>query len=201
MSMRTRVDVMVDIETLSMGNYGSLLQLSAVSFDIYTGRIETEFNMYVDVSTDENLNVSGDTLLWWFDSERIETLKTILENGNRGNSEIKVLTDFMYWLKSLKDKYENLYVWGNGILDDNRYLKAKFDSYQLGTIADYDKHRDLRTLMDTLVLTKGISPKRVYSEVNKELRANKNWYNFHNALDDAKYQVLVLKKILDLMKY
>ena len=143
---KKRIDIMVDIETLGKEGNSPVIQVAAAAFDIHTGEILKEFNRCCDISYNKNLIVDGSTLKWWLETDS-ELLKTILARGSVDGTEQYVIEMFHRWITNLQEDYE-VYLWGNGILFDNRIIKEKFEAFGLQYPIFYRNDRDLRTIVD-----------------------------------------------------
>lgn len=60
-------DIMVDLESMGVGNNPALIQIAAVQFDINTGEIGNIFDMKIDLqsSLDAGLEISAGTVKFW----------------------------------------------------------------------------------------------------------------------------------------
>lgn len=179
--MTDRVDVMVDIESMDMnGEDGTIIQLSAVKFDLMSGNIRSEFNMYVDIDKQEMV-AGSNSIRWWLETpQKVGVLKEILRKGK--TSEKEVIQQFNNWLVNDGKSKDNVYLWGNGILDDNRVLRNKFSKYNLKSNINYNNHRDVRTLVDIVSEKTGMSQYNIFGESMDSKKVS------HNALNDAKFQ-------------
>ena len=174
---KTRIDIMCDIETLGKDGDTAIFQISAAAFDIKTGSIICTFNEICDIGGGKIL-VDGDTLKWWLNTDK-ELLAKLL---NQGNCSEKWMVEYFHsWIENLQKKYD-VYFWGNGILFDNRIIKAKMESYNLKYPIFYRNDRDLRTLVDIVTTKYGI-------DVNKECQVENT--EKHNAMHDVEHQIRV----------
>lgn len=152
-----RVDIMVDLETLGTHANSTIIQISAIAFDIKTGEHYYKFNKIADISKNEDfeMNVSGDTIKWWLTTNK-ELLAKLINEGEMSSAEL--VEDFGRWLSVVKS-LGDLYLWGNGILFDNKMLQ-----YQLGEDLypiKYKNDRDLRTLVDLACTKLGLTEKEL----------------------------------------
>lgn len=176
-----RLDVMVDIESLSMETGGTLLQICAKKFNLHTGEEYSTFNMYIDISQ-EDVVAKGETLKWWVeDKDRLKVFTEIIRKGKY--SEEHVVKEFHKWL-TLEGK--EVHLWGNGILDDNRVLNDKFNKYNLPLPVKYNNHRDVRTLVDVACAKERIS---MYDFIGKNMIKGAKSNQLHNALTDVNFQI------------
>ena len=146
-----RINIMVDLETLSTEENPTVFQIAACSFDIETGEILSFFEKTADISCSSQLNVSGSTLKWWLNTNK-ELLADLVNKGN--GSEEDMFKAFHSWLYTLVPQvptdngFKNIYLWGNGILFDNRIIQQKFKSFGLCHPILYRNDRDVRTIVD-----------------------------------------------------
>lgn len=189
-SREPRVDIMVDIESLGMQlDDGTVLQVCAAQFDIHTGDVLKIFNMYVDIKQTP-LNVSSASLEFWVKHPNHTTLlRKILESGNY--SEQEVLQRFSDWLSARKAQdAQDIYLWGNGILDDNRVLKQKFEKYGIQNPIRYSHHRDVRTFVEASTYFNDRRLNQIYNDARRVHDVT------HNAIDDVKHQIALIHSCL-----
>lgn len=178
---------MVDIETLSTENNALVLSIGAVHFNI-----EDEDNYdTLDNSVRENLNIqlplsfqyevlkrhmSLSTVGWWLGqnkaaqlplSEHITEASKVLPH----NDEAKLRGALNKFAAFVKDTN----MWGNGATFDNVIIRSLFSEMgMLHQLPPFYTDKDLRTLQ---YLGGGVKP-----NIDRGVA--------HDALDDAKYQVL-----------
>lgn len=101
---------MVDLETLGTHVDSTIIQISAIAFDINTGVHRYVFNKIADISKNEDyeMNVDGSTLKWWLTTNK-ELLARSIEKGEMSSSEL--VKDFGNWLSVIKSMGD-LYLWG-----------------------------------------------------------------------------------------
>lgn len=177
--MNKRVDVMVDIETLGTKSESTIFQIAAIAFDINTGEHYSTFNKLVDIAKNETMTVDGDTIKWWLNTNKV--LLTSLLNSGTGSSE-STLIDFHDWLVNLTETKEDLYLWGNGILFDNKMIQTQLQKINLDYPIHYKNDRDVRTILELAAFKTGKSEQEI-----KALYANGK--DEHDALNDVEYQI------------
>ena len=172
---------MVDIETLGTKVDSTIIQISAVSFDIKDGRILETFNEIADISKNENeLKVTGSTLQWWSNTNK-ELLAELLNCGQFSSED--VLRHFHAWLKNEVDSVKYAYLWGNGILFDNNMIRHQFENLGLDYPIFFRNDRDVRTILELAAHKLGKHEKELREEIyDKELVA-------HDAFNDVINQV------------
>lgn len=179
-----RIDVMVDIETLGRGKENPILQIGAIAFDIETGKHLLSFQRYAKLSNSEVIN--GETLAWWLKTDK-ELLAELVSKGTKGEEE--VMKDFLTWIEGLPFWTESptlskkdIYLWGNGILFDNKIIQGKCELYNLEYPIHYRNDRDVRTLVELYQTKTGGN----YEAIKKSFHDN---YKEHDALEDCKSQI------------
>jgi hypothetical protein len=181
---------MVDIETLGTGSDATIFQISAIAFDIKTGEYISTFNRIADIEKNLYLKVDGSTLKWWLNTNK-ELLSELLNKG-KGSSE-ELLNDFYEWLISKSEDNKNIYLWGNGILFDNKMIQHQLEDEGLDYPIYYRNDRDVRTLVDLAGEKLGISEKELKSMYDDEALIK------HDAFDDVKYQINLVVSCYDLL--
>lgn len=181
-----RVDVMLDIETLGKGLNPPILQVSAVVFNLETGEIldSNRFDQCIDITS--CTNIEGDTLAWWLNTNK-ELLGSLVNTGKDSRlSEAQVIENFCAWLNSLKiDDTTVVYLWGNGVLFDNRIIEAKIAQYNLTKQypIKYYNNLDVRTILELGAIKLGVTSQLAFKKTIE------NTGTAHNALDDVYYQI------------
>ncbi len=77
-------------------------------------------------------------------------------------------------------KKSNIYLWGNGILADNTWIKGANEALNIPEYLPYTNHRDVRTLLELATMKNNITK----SIITKQIQSDGN---HHNALSDAKW--------------
>lgn len=175
-----RIDVMTDIETLGTKSDSTIFQISAIAFNIETGETISVFNKIADISKNEEMTVDGSTIKWWLNTNK-ELLTDLLNKGEGSSKEM--LIDFQKWINSLMTSQSDVYLWGNGILFDNKMLQHQLTLIGLDYPIFYRNDRDVRTIVDLAGKKLNLSEK----ELKKQFEDNS--LTHHDALDDVKYQV------------
>lgn len=180
-----RIDIMLDIETLGKGDDATVFQISAIAFNLFTGQYLDEipyFNEVADIEKNNILNVDGSTLKWWLRTDK-QLLTELLHKGEKSTNEI--LVDFYEWLLDRIKDYgkENVYLWGYGILFDNRIIKSHLESLGFKYPVLHRNNRDVHTILELASHVTGISEKEIKEKIKDESLVK------HNAIDDVKRQV------------
>jgi hypothetical protein len=175
-----RIDVMVDIETLGTNKDSTIFQIAAATFDVETGEIFEVYEQVADIEKNKTVNVTGSTLKWWLKTNK-ELLQEILNKGTEASGVI--LIDFHGWLHKLKLKYQEVCLWGNGILFDNALIQEQLNAMGFDYPIYYKNDRDVRTIVDLATKKLGITEQELKEKFSDTSLVE------HNALDDVKYQI------------
>lgn len=176
-----RLDIMTDIETLGTNSDSTIIQISAIAFDINTGKHILSFNQIADIELNERpIKVTGGTIKWWLKTN--QDLFTSLVTSGIHSSE-QVLRSFHKWLWDIQNQLGDVYLWGNGILFDNKMIQHQLESIGLNYPIYYKNDRDVRTIVELASKKMGISEGELKDKFKDESLIE------HNALDDVKYQI------------
>jgi len=177
----SRVDVMVDIETLGTGADSTIFQIAAMAFDIRTGKPLSFFDEVADIEKNSRpLKVDGSTLKWWLNTDK-ELLTDLLNKGDMSSEEL--LHSFYVWLNNLTEDIKDVYLWGNGIIFDNKMIQHQLIELGLDYPIHYKNDRDVRTLLELASIKTGLSEREIKDRFEDEdLRE-------HNAMDDVIYHI------------
>jgi hypothetical protein len=177
-----RIDIMVDLETLGTETDSTIIQIAAIAFDMETKEEKETFNEIADISKNPEVRITADTLKWWLRTDK-ELFTKMLHSGN--NSSYFILSQFYNWLDKLVKKYgqKNVYLWGNGILFDNKMIQMQMKNNYMEYPIFYRNDRDVRTLVDIYCKQQDIP--------EEDLKGSFNDINLtkHDALDDVRYQI------------
>lgn len=157
------IDIVPDIETLSIKNTAAILSIGAVAINM-SGEIIGQF--YINIDPDEyvihkQFAIDEDTKAFWARPENAEAKKT-LECDLHGLQH--ALTKFYSWIKDVG----GVRIWGNGAEFDNAILHHAFDQFNIEWPFKYYDSRCLRTLCKAL-----------------NIKIDRSKGTHHNALDDA----------------
>lgn len=189
------VDVMLDLESMGVGNNPALIQVAAVAFNSETGEELSKFDEKIDLksSIDAGLTISAGTVKFWMTNETVNQVTRDIvmsetgDHGGEGQHINVVLLKFSEWYKSLPEKH-NLElggVWGYGSASDNVWLRSAYSATQLPTPFIYRDDMCLRTLK-TIATRKGYKTSFKFEG------------NQHDGLDDCRYQI---KDLIEIKKY
>lgn len=188
MAKKERIDVMVDLETLGTDFNAVIFQIASAAFDIETGNIVEDFNEFADISklTDDDGIINGGTLKWWLDTNK-ELLAELLNKKNAYTPR-GLLVTYHRWLDELTLEYDEVYLWGNGILFDNAIIRHKFENYGWKYPIFYRNDRDVRTIFELAQIKTGETAKEMYGRIyDKERMA-------HDAMNDVKNQIALVSE-------
>jgi hypothetical protein len=176
-----RIDIMTDIETLGTDADSTIFQISAIAFNIETGEQIQEFNQIADISKNENeIKVTGSTLQWWLQTNK-ELFNSLLNGGEYSSEE--VLRNFHDWISQFENEENSIYLWGNGILFDNKMIKHQMESIGLIYPISYKNDRDVRTLLELASIKSNLTEREIKDFYSDETELE------HNAIDDVKFQI------------
>lgn len=169
-----RLEVMVDIETLSTANDAVILSIGACKFDPMSGYIAERFHVGIDLESSLAFGrkISAGTLMWWLDPARDEARAAWLSLTKLDLAT--ALDGFAMWFGT-----ESKPVWGNGSTFDNVILKDAYAAVGLTAPWHFRHDRDYRTI-------KALRP-----QFDIPFHGVK-----HDALDDAVHQARILSSIL-----
>lgn len=176
----SRIDVMLDIETLGTGSNATIFQIAAIAFNIETGEHYSKFNMIADISKNKKLNVDGSTLKWWLNTNK-QLLTDLLNKGEKSSEDL--LINFNCWLMSLSSDVRDIYLWGNGILFDNKMIQQQLINIGQPYPIFYKNDRDVRTIVDLAGKKLGITEEELKDKFKDDNLVH------HDAFDDVKYQI------------
>jgi len=165
--------IMLDIETLSTNSNGVVTTISAVQFDLETGKIGAEFDiaLKIDQQVKQGAIVDIDTAVWWF-SQDIKAITAMLRLKKQ-DVEFALIA-FNNWISSLGIPVNDIKLWGNGVSFDNVMIRNLYKRHNIAFIAPYWCDNDVRTLV-----TLGNIDTR-----NFEFNGIK-----HYGIDDCKHQI------------
>lgn len=185
-----RIDVMVDIETLGTSSNSTIIQIAAIAFDMYTGLFVDTFNEITDIEKEGFMTVDGSTIKWWLNTNK-DLLQELINTGKYSSEDI--LEHFHDWLIELSDTNKEVFLWGNGILFDNKMIQHQLEDNCLDYPIYYKNDRDVRTIVDLASKKLRITEKELKERFN-DLSLVK-----HNAYDDVKYQINLVRGCYEIL--
>lgn len=186
--MKQRIDIMVDLETLGLKQGATIFQIAAAAFDIRTGEIVHTFDKVASIYCTNDLKIEGGTLEFWLNQNR-ELFFKLQERANGCPNQL--IGDFWRWLTKFTDREDtDVFLWGNGILNDNAWLQHAFEENGLDYPIFFRNNRDTRTLREVTEL-KALT-------LDKEFTYEKVG-TLHDAMDDVRSQVNMVVAMVDLL--
>ena len=177
-------DIMIDLETMDNVGSSAIVSIGAVQCNLITGELGEEYYRVINLKgqLEKGRTIDHQTLYWWLGQSK-GARDGILAPGKILLEEMCNSFDlWLYHLKSPKTKR----LWGNGASFDNAIIRDAFKWCKKEFPIPFWQDRDMRTIV-------GFYP--------KQLQESWRWKNvregtYHNALDDAKYQVKYCSHIL-----
>lgn len=184
--MMEYVDVMLDLETMGVGNSPALVQIAAIAFNSKTGEELSKFDEKIDLasSMDAGLTITASTVKFWMCHPSVTqvtrdiVMSETSDYHKQGQSLQGVLLKFSKWITSLPEETSlpKGNIWGNGSASDNVWVRSAYDATTLPAPFTFREDMCLRTLR-TLTKRKGYVN-------NLEFEGNQ-----HDGLDDCRYQI------------
>lgn len=177
-------DIMVDLETMDNIGSSAIVSIGAVQCDLITGETGEEYYRVVNLEgqAEYGRTIDHQTLYWWLGQSK-GARDGILAPGKILLTDMCAsLQKWLYHIGFPKQKR----LWGNGASFDNAILRSAFKACDTEFPIPFWQDRDMRTIV-------GFYPKQLQEEWKwKNMRKG----TYHNALDDAKYQVQYCSHIL-----
>ena len=176
--MTSRVDVMIDLETMGLGTNAPILSIGAVAFRASGDGLGATFHEGISLedSMASGRRPTASTILWWL-QQGDEARKQVRQKCISGLPVAVALQALAAWMKSLPGIP---YVWGNGANFDIAILEQAYLDQGLRTPWGYRDVRCFRTIM---------------SEYGSDL----DWVKplvAHDALADAEAQARTLQNCM-----
>jgi len=154
MKKRERLDVMLDIESLSTAHNGATIQIAAVPFYIEEtsndARQFGSFNRLISPAScvAAGLDVDADTMKWWFSQEAVVQNHVLGEAIRKGDFLEGVLAGLSIFLKELEQHAEKVFIWGYPATSDMTWLQQAYLAAKLPYPVAYNRTRCLGTIAD-----------------------------------------------------
>jgi hypothetical protein len=173
--------VMVDIETLGVGDKAPIISVAAVLFNLHTGEYLDNFSyeevLHRNISLEENVrygfNIEPGALRWWLKTDPSLLSETIDNYKNNHASLTEVI-------KTLNEFCLNRYVWARSPSFDIKHLQRAAKACNQSLHINYQKEMDVRTLQN------------LYPEVVKSVEKPKK---AHDAFQDCIHQIKMVSEI------
>lgn len=131
--------IMVDLETLGVGNDALILSIGAVKFN--ATEIVDGFHVGIDPVSAEfyDRKIDGGTVMWWMQPDRAEARANLLalEKVDMPSA----LIGFAAWVGP-----DSLPLWGNGATFDNIILRSSYEACRMEYPVKFYHDRCYRTL-------------------------------------------------------
>jgi hypothetical protein len=159
---------MLDIETLGVSPGCVVLHISAVEFNIDTGKTGKEFDHGISVedSVKNGLVIEASTMKWWM-TQNEAAKKAAFESSNSLRFVLTEFNDFLLQLGPVS-------VWGNGVRFDVGILEGLYKAVGMKMPITGRQERDVRTLVSF----------RPHIKQNMPFVGEQ-----HVAIDDCKHQI------------
>ena len=165
---------MLDLETLGTDSNAVIISISAIVFDLKTGKTGAAIEIGVDV-LEQMLNggiVDNDTISWWANQNK-ETKGSLYRLGSISvKRALSMLNKFI--TEHAACDFNTCKLWGNGSVFDNVILRNLYKRTDIQFVLPYWCDMDVRTLV---CLT------------NTNTRDFKFVGIKHNGIDDCKHQI------------
>jgi len=164
--------VMLDLETLGHGPNAVIVAIGAVLFDLEDDKVLESWYTVIDPvsSVKHGLTMTPETVCWWL--QQSDDARKIFSDKSKLDL-VTALHLFAAWIK----EHDPAGIWGNGADFDNVIINSAYIAIKEQLPWKYYKNRCFRTLKSLFKV-----------EVERQ-------GVHHNAVDDATYQVAVLKEI------
>ena len=178
------MDIMIDLETLSVEPNAVVLSIGTCEFDI-NGNIGAQNHMILVPTIDEQValgrHIGGDTVAWWMRQGAMAKLLFSQQLGGISYSSVSgALDDLDASFAKLRGRHPSGMpgVWGNGAGFDNVILETLYRQFDRRPPWHFGNNRCFRTL-------RALAPHIPYDREGVE----------HNALDDAISQAKHAQKV------
>lgn len=172
-------DIMIDLETMGTTPDSAIATIGMAQFDVKTGIVENTLYRVIDLNTSVpyGFKIQPSTLYWWLEQSE-EARNALVQDHNRESIEQAMLSVESF-IKGCGNP-GHIRLWGNGPTFDNTMIRYTFETVMgKGFPIPFWNDRCVRTI-------KGFYPHNLWRQwvIDNPRRGT-----FHNALDDAKYQI------------
>ena len=166
-----RIELMVDIETLSNNESAHILSIGAVAMH------NLEHTFYKVIGTKEQWRtVRSATIDWWCEQSEEARNEVLIETDVSLKSALLEFKEFVELIKPTR-------IWSHGDDFDTVILNNAFRQFNIKCPWKFWETRDTRTLIDTAIELTG-----------RNFEPNRTGI-YHNALDDAVFQAKWMNNI------
>jgi exodeoxyribonuclease VIII len=174
---------MIDLETMGTKPNSAIVSYGAAAFDFKTGEVGPTIYRVIDLETTmkyPEFEIEPGTLYWWLQQSEPARMALIQEHNRESIEQaMKSLSTFLEGVGNP----QRIRLWGNGPSFDNAMIRH---THKVVTGRDipipFWNDRCVRTV-------KGFYPNNLF---NSWKMNNLSRGTYHNALDDAKYQIKFL---------
>ena len=177
---------MIDLETMGTTPDSAIVSFGAAEFNFKTGEIGHTIYRVIDLESTlkYGFKVGAGTVYWWLQQTEMAR-KALVQDDNREPIEV-AMSALRNFLRGV-DNPNRVRLWGNGPTFDNAMIRHTFEVVKGEAFpVPFWNDRCVRTI-------KGFYPDELWQEWRLN---NQREGTYHNALDDAKYQVKYLCHIL-----
>lgn len=174
------IDIMIDLETVSVRDNAAIISIGAVVFDREEQKLRSEFYQNVELSSCLKLGLNREqgAIDWWAKDENKEARNLLTRDAINIRDALARFTHFCGGGKDPDPA--TIAPWANGATFDLVIMKNAYAACGMAHPWKYFNESCYRTF------------KRVYPQVPRPTQTMK-----HHALEDAKYQARHLMAILD----
>ena len=182
----------MDLETLgTSGPNFQVIQYSLLEFNIENGDPIAEYNWYVDIYKNNDIVANADTLKFWI--SHTDVLLNIFDCCKKerfGKPEEEILRKIFQILHCEKHDGvgDDSFLWGNGILFDNRILYDKCFKYGIEYPIFFRNDQDVRTIFKLTMEKLGMTSRDINDFCSKKYGTGIT----HNAIDDCRHEARVI---------
>lgn len=179
------LDIMIDLETMGTKPNSPIVSFGAAQFNIQ-GEIGNTIYRVIDLSSSLQYcpNIQGSTVYWWLQQEESARL-ALIQDDNR-ETLLSAMTQLQSFLIGCGNT-QKLRLWGNGPTFDNAMIRYAYEEVMgMPFPIPFWNDRCVRTI-------KGFIPFNMFRQWTLD---NQRKGTYHNALDDAKYQIQYVTHIL-----
>lgn len=178
------MDIMLDLETLGVGDNAAIIQIGACRFYPHVGLDPSEgrqFSQNVDWESQGMGTLEPGTVQWW--NSQSEEAREKVWDQSEALPLCDALVQFSIWVGRTPVQPQ-ISIWANAPDFDLRLLRQAFERVGYGYPFQHRQHRDMRTLVKEFGM-----PEDKPTFVGLE----------HNALDDAVHQAQWVTNIMKRM--
>lgn len=181
---RERLDVMLDIESLSTAHNGATIQIAAIAFEIENGKSVSVTNQFITPQScvENGLDVNADTMKWWFYQDTY-VQNQVLVKAIQGDHLFTALKNVAEYLKELEGIADKVFIWGYPATSDMTWLQQAYLAAKLPYPVAYNRTRCLGTIADLYWEATGL---KLSEQVKTKIT--------HDALVDCQSQIEMVCK-------